>query len=55
MVFKDQNPRLKHHTIKTWLHGLWEEKNRGTKEEADKADEDDDLDGEGAEDCSDSE
>ena len=52
VVFKDQNPRLKHHTIKTWLHGLWEEKNRGTKEEAD---EDDDLGEAGAEDGTDSE
>ena len=55
MAFKEQNPHLQHHTLKTWLHGLWEEKNRGTKGGADKADEDDDLDGEGAEDCSDSE
>ena len=52
MIFKDQNPRLKHYTIKTWLHGLWEEKNRGTREEAD---EDDDLGGAGAEDGTDSE
>ena len=52
VIFNDQNPRLKHHTIKTWLHGLWEEKNRGTKEEAD---EDDDLGEAGAEDGTDSE
>ena len=38
VIFKGQNPHLKHQTIKTWLHGLWEEKNRGTREEADEDD-----------------
>ena len=55
VAFREQNPHLQHHTLKSWLHGLWEEKNRGTKGGEDKADDDDDMDGEGAEDCSDSE
>ena len=38
VIFKDKNPHLKHQTIKTWLHGLWEGKNRGTREEADEDD-----------------
>ena len=38
VIFKGQNPHLKHQTIKTWLHGLWEGKNRGTREEAEEVD-----------------
>ena len=41
VIFKGQNPHLKHQTIKTWLHGLWEGKNRGTKEEAEEEDDQD--------------
>ena len=42
VIFKDRNPDLRTKTIKSWLHGLWESKNKGTKEEEEEDDDDQD-------------